>query len=482
MVWSKSFAFFPEHLFSTWLTRPQPSSCQNEYRKWRQQFLLDRIKLVIWFAMAILLGLSVLHLGIFIPAINASGEAEHFVSPERTWLILKCFALQEMGLLSCLLLLRSTFAQRYPTILFMLTSWSILLLPQLQALLRGEVLLDSSGWIIGYMAQAILVPVRWRMHLVSQISTLGLFTGGMLLGFRDPEIPTTLTVALLVLVAFYTLFVCLIADVGVYLYERLLRRDFELRQHLRLFLHAVSHDLRNPILGMVMLLRNLQNDSGEDARIPQRVLSQMIDSGDRQIQLINLLLETHEAETVGITLNRRTESLSALVHDVVRDLQPFITEAQATVSCNISEMLPLLDVDPLQLRRVYENLIANALRHNPHGIQITLNACQDNDQILCTVSDTGEGIPPPQCHALFELYGQGPSARQTLGWGLGMHICRQIIDAHGGKIGATSHPGKGTTFWFTLPLTHHVTKPAPPLLTLGDRHPSYLRDSHDSRF
>ena len=135
------------------------------------------------------------------------------------------------------------------------------------------------------------------------------------------------------------------------------------------------------------------------------------------------------------------------------------------------------------------NLIGNALKHNPHEIELTLEAsvvepaqkckrerggsrdrtekllmqqhvqsqiqAQIQPQVpmlLCMVQDTGIGIAPQQCHQLFELYARGVQARYMPGLGLGLYLCKQIIEAHGGEIGVVSQVGEGATFWFTVPL------------------------------
>jgi signal transduction histidine kinase len=140
--------------------------------------------------------------------------------------------------------------------------------------------------------------------------------------------------------------------------------------------------------------------------------------------------------------------------------------------------------DKTQLWRVFSNLIANALKHNLPGLNLTVSAKvikaekfiinhskakEDIDKfpilnsqspisnspssmIRCTVEDDGVGILPEQCEHLFDLYVRGARDRHSLGLGLGLYLCRQIITAHGGEIGVTSNPGAGAIFWFTLPV------------------------------
>jgi signal transduction histidine kinase len=138
---------------------------------------------------------------------------------------------------------------------------------------------------------------------------------------------------------------------------------------------------------------------------------------------------------------------------------------QATLNNTISDELPLVSADFNQLWRVFENLIANALKHNPPGVIVTLSAeviavsTQESgtvEMLRCTVADDGVGMTTKQCSRLFELYTRGTNTRHTTGLGLGLYLCRQIIMAHGGQIEVISSPGTGSKFWFTLPLASNL--------------------------
>jgi len=276
-------------------------------------------------------------------------------------------------------------------------------------------------------------------------------------------------------------------------------------QALRVFLHSISHDLRNPVTGMLMVLKNLLNRpwsvvsrdvpaerlSGlgseqepttdtEQQTIPLRsMLERMATSCERQLNLINSLVESHEYEVWGVPLECQPVSLHQLTQRLVEEWQPMLKSNQATLKNLVSAELPPLYADPNQLWRVFSNLIANALKHNPPGITLTLSAevinqelgererrqgevenSQSNNQqpttnnkmLRCCVADDGVGMTTEQCDRLFELYTRGTSVRRTAGLGLGLYLCRQIITAHGGEIGVITRPKCGASFWFTLPV------------------------------
>jgi signal transduction histidine kinase len=165
-------------------------------------------------------------------------------------------------------------------------------------------------------------------------------------------------------------------------------------------------------------------------------------------------MEAHVSEVQGIALQLKPTQLYQVVEDAVADLQPMLTENEATLVNLIQSDLPQVNGDATQLWRVFSNIIANAVKHNPPGLNITVNTCIQgaSNQICCTVSDNGVGLTQQQSEHLFDLYFRANNARNSLSLGLGLYLCKQIIQAHGGEIGVNSTPNAGATFWFTLPI------------------------------
>lgn len=243
---------------------------------------------------------------------------------------------------------------------------------------------------------------------------------------------------------------------NLHLQEEIRERQ-KAQEAVQVFLHAVSHDLRNPVTGGLMVLKSLLAEAEAKqgaAIVPQSVLQRMISSHDRQLALINSLLETQANAIAGMTLNLQPVNLHQFIEHLAADWEPLLQSEEATLNLFIPSDLPPVQADPDQLSRVYENLIANALKHNLPGLTLTLSAEVMNHQptkIRCLVQDNGMGISPEQSHTIFDLYKRGNQARRTVGLGLGLYLCRQIITAHAGEIGVESQPGEGATFWFTLP-------------------------------
>ena len=220
---------------------------------------------------------------------------------------------------------------------------------------------------------------------------------------------------------------------------------------LEIYLHAVSHDLRNPVIGMLMILNNLiKNSQGETKEVSRKILQQMANSCDRQLTLIDSLVETRQNDLWGVSLELKPLSLYEIGQQIGQEWELRLKENQATLINNFSPDLPLVNADAHHLWRVFENLLANALKHNPQGIIITFSARLEGNYLRCSIADNGVGISETQRKKLFDRYQRGNNNNQ-ISLGLGLYLCRQIIHAHGGEIGIMNNDEKGSQFWFTLP-------------------------------
>jgi signal transduction histidine kinase/integral membrane sensor domain MASE1 len=232
-------------------------------------------------------------------------------------------------------------------------------------------------------------------------------------------------------------------------------------------LHAVSHDLRTPALGMLMLLHRLAMQSGDSISLPKSMLDKMIESTNRQINLIQSLLNDYTTDTGSLTIQASTFQLTDLVQHCLETLHPLIARNQGHIDNQIPIDLPLLQGDVINLRRVLEHLITNAFQHNPPGVKITLEAAvlPDETQVKCGIIDNGIGLTAEQCQDLFQRpYLRSQTDQRLTGLGLGLFLSRQIIQAHGGSIGIdrrhdtgshdTGSHDTGATVWFTLPLAN----------------------------
>ncbi|HEY9909182.1 MAG TPA: MASE1 domain-containing protein [Thermosynechococcaceae cyanobacterium] len=233
-------------------------------------------------------------------------------------------------------------------------------------------------------------------------------------------------------------------------------------QHLNqvkgLLLHAVAHDLRTPLQGMLMVLNKLLSKPEESIVVPRAMLECMIRSSNHQLDLLTSLLENHIPAVGESSLLQEPVFLHELVRSTLIDLEPLLSRNQTIVQHEIPADLPAVLADPAQLQQVFANLISNAAQHNPQRITIVLRASvvpastSSVPMLRCTIADNGIGITPGQRDRLFQLYVRALDNPHRTGIGLGLHRCRQIVVAHGGQIGLSTQGGAGAEFWLTLPL------------------------------
>jgi signal transduction histidine kinase/integral membrane sensor domain MASE1 len=247
--------------------------------------------------------------------------------------------------------------------------------------------------------------------------------------------------------------------------------DFMLRDQARQqLIHAMNHDLRTPVLGMLMVLQKLAMQSGDQISLPKSILDRMLDSSNRQLDLIQGLIDEYaEQPDTRFQPNPETLTCHSVIAQALNQLKPMLESHQSQIHNQVSLDLPDIQGDHVYLQRVFENLIVNAIQHNPPQTQVTITAevLADRDrptQLLIEVRDNGVGLSLAQQQALFlRPYTRSKFDRRLTGIGLGLFLCQQIIQAHQGELGVNSEPPQGTSFWFTLPLAATGSSASPEL-------------------
>jgi signal transduction histidine kinase len=138
-----------------------------------------------------------------------------------------------------------------------------------------------------------------------------------------------------------------------------------------------------------------------------------------------------------------------MITEAVNSVQGMAAQKKNLISYNLSPSLPYIDVDEFRVRQVIVNLLTNAIKFSPENSIISVTADVLGNDLIIQVIDHGIGIPKEELDNLFD---QSNVSKSQTGNGLGLHICRQIVESHGGKIWAESTEGKGSTFSFTLPI------------------------------
>ena len=213
----------------------------------------------------------------------------------------------------------------------------------------------------------------------------------------------------------------------------------------RRLLADVSHELRTPLSVVQGNLEAMVD--GVHPPDEEHLLS-ILDETKVLSRLVEDLRTLSLAESGALALHREPTDLGALARETIASFAGRAEASGVTLDATTPPDLPLADTDPVRAREILENLVANALRYTPHGGNVTVDASADDGQIAFVVSDTGVGIPAEALTRIFDRFYKSAESR---GAGLGLAIAKQLVEAHGGTIGATSIVGQGTAVRFTLP-------------------------------
>src|SRR6266540_75666 len=228
----------------------------------------------------------------------------------------------------------------------------------------------------------------------------------------------------------------------------------EASRHKSQFLANMSHELRTPlnaILGYAELM--LDSIYGEMPGKARAVLERLQSNGRHLLGLINDVLDLSKIEAGQLTLSLDDYSLSDVVHGVVSAVEPLAAEKRLAFKAEVAPGLPTGRGDGRRLSQVLLNLVGNAIKFTDKG-EVAIRASATNGAFTVAVCDTGPGIPVADQAKIFEEFQQADSSitRKKGGTGLGLSIAKRIIEMHGGRIWVESEPGKGSTFYFTLPV------------------------------
>jgi signal transduction histidine kinase len=220
------------------------------------------------------------------------------------------------------------------------------------------------------------------------------------------------------------------------------------------FLSITSHELRSPMTPMKAQLQMLENEYfGKLTKEQKESLAIIIRNADRLDKIIADFLEISRIEAARLKFVFRETDLKETVRETVEFMKGFANEKNIELVVNIEE-IPIIEVDPDRTSQVLRNLVHNAIKFSEENSKVEVNALARKDHILFSVKDYGCGLTPENQIRVFEPFYQveKTSCRQYGGTGLGLTICRGIIESQKGKIWVESKPGKGCTFYFTVPL------------------------------
>jgi two-component system, OmpR family, sensor histidine kinase BaeS len=210
------------------------------------------------------------------------------------------------------------------------------------------------------------------------------------------------------------------------------------------FLAELAHEFRTPLT----VIRG-QAEAIADGVYPgdSAHLSPILDATETLDRLVEDLRTLVLTDAGNLVLHKEPTDLGALAADIVESFRTQAEAAHLTLTAEVADNLPLVELDPARIRSVLGNLLSNAIRHTPAGGSVKVAVTGSGDEVVVTVADTGEGIPPELLPHVFERFVKGADSP---GSGLGLAIAHDIVAAHGGKLEIESSAGSGTTIRITF--------------------------------
>ncbi|WP_428827108.1 two-component system sensor histidine kinase KdpD [Azonexus sp. IMCC34842] len=233
-------------------------------------------------------------------------------------------------------------------------------------------------------------------------------------------------------------------------------------------LSAISHDLRTPMSVLVGLADSmfltLPPPTGPQAEIARSLKEEALRVSDQ----VNNLLDMARLQAGRVELNRQWQPLDEVVVSALKTLERSFAKYQIKIA--LDESLPLVNIDSVLMERVIYNLLENTVKYTPPGSEVEIGARATERSIDIWVDDNGPGLPEGKEEMIFKKFERGQPEGTTRGVGLGLAICRAIVEAHGGEIHAENRPQGGARFVFSLP------KGTPPQLDMDDE--PEVREEH----
>lgn len=227
------------------------------------------------------------------------------------------------------------------------------------------------------------------------------------------------------------------------------------------FLSMASHELKTPITTIrgqaQIVLRRLSKQPGaasEQATV-QAALQKIENQTHRLSTLVDDLLELSSMRAGKISLRLKPCDLGEVCREAVEDQRLLHVAPGRTIELEVPATPLTLQADPERLSQVISNLVSNAIKYSPEASSVNVHITRQDQTALISVQDFGQGIPRDQQKLIFETFYRAPGAQTSSqnGWGLGLAICKDIVERHGGRIWCNSEPGHGSTFFVELPLT-----------------------------
>jgi len=216
-------------------------------------------------------------------------------------------------------------------------------------------------------------------------------------------------------------------------------------------LGSITHDFQTPlaaIMGSASSLLDFQKQL--DPQQAQEMLTNIYDESERLSRLVSNLLDIAKLESGALKLHRELQPLEEVVGAALNRLEKKLADRPLTTS--LPPDLPMVPLDGALAEHIFLNLLENALKYTPPGSRLSITAVQKGKDLEVEVGDHGPGFTQNDLNRIFEMFYRGTGDLEQKGYGLGLAVCRAIVEAHGGRIWAENRAGGGAVILFTLPL------------------------------
>lgn len=222
------------------------------------------------------------------------------------------------------------------------------------------------------------------------------------------------------------------------------------------FIAVAAHQIRTPLTALHWALEQLKSSNQDQSLSP--IISEALNTSERTLKIANDLLDAAQIEDGRLELKTTPTDLKNLIEKIVKQFEDLAKNKKVSLSISAPSSAMVL-ADENQISMVLANLIDNAIKYNLVGGRVEIIIQEELGMIKTSIKDTGLGVSNEELPRLFEKLYRGSEAIRVEpnGSGLGLYIAKNIVERHGGRMGANSEVNRGTTFWFTLPINQENT-------------------------
>jgi len=308
--------------------------------------------------------------------------------------------------------------------------------------------LEPTNIVVFYLLAVVIVAIRWGQGPAIVTSILSV------LAFDFFLVPPYLTLSVDRIQYVFTFMGLLIVGLVISTLASKTREHLIQRQTERLqtaLLNSISHDLRTPLASITGALTSLlDNDSNLNDSTRRELLETAYEESNSLNRLVGNLLDMTRVEANALKISRKPCELRDMLGASLEQLKEKVRSR--SVIMDIPREFPEVPVDFSFMMKVFFNLIDNAIKYSPDSTQIDIKAAAFKDKVRIEIKDQGFGIPESDLKRIFDKFYRVERPQRITGTGLGLSVCKGIVEAHGGEIQAKNNPDKGASFIIILPL------------------------------